>query len=276
MKALFTLSTVGAFVAVGVAVVSAVLWIIAALRHKKTAAKRACVFAVVVLTVCVVSNGIAYFNNGAPEPSGKPAAAEPTEPDIETQTEGTEPLTESESQEPQTTPTPVQKEPSEQPEEAQNTVEPTEPSAPDYDAMIAKLEAEVNATMKSAVEGNFNQATEAEITFAYYTGFVLVRTQHTGNLTTNLVKEGIWRDIGKTLSAVTFDTQGFEMILEDGSTIPCYGIERVGFNITDPDGTIILKAEYTKEAIQGNDWSSLNADAIETLADWKDVSPAIQ
>lgn len=288
MKTLFVLSSIGIAAAGIAAVILGLIWIVAAIRRKKTAVKKACVSAVVVALICSVVNGVAYFKGGAPERRNIPDNDDgekivTTEITKGEDTTMTPPAFESEtekkpetSKETESTKKPeITKEPetSKVPETSSTSEQPPEETVsnekPDYDKMIAELEKSVIDTIRNATEGKFSQENEVHITFAYYTGFVLIKAQYADNLTSKLIKEGIWRDIGDTLSAVTFDAEGFDMVIDEELTVPCYAIERIGFNITNPNGDIVLKAEYTKEDIQNTDWEKLTVKEIEALADWK-------
>lgn len=279
MKTLFILSSIGIATAGIVAMILGLIWIFTAMRRKKTAVKKACASAVAVALFCSVVNGIAYFKGGAPEQhnipdsdnNGKIIETEATKEDttmtpfvFESETDKASEDNKETDNKPKTSIEPESTLISEETPE-----EPISDEKPDYDKMIAQLEKSVIDTVRNATEGKFNQEKKAQITFAYYTGFVLVKAQYADNLTSKLIKEGIWRDIGDTLSAVIFDAEGFDMVINEDLTVPCYAIERIGFNITAPNGDIILKAEYTKEDIQNTDWGSLTVKEIEALADWK-------
>jgi len=283
MKTLFVFSSIGVAVAGIVSAILGLIWIVTAIRRKKTTVKKAFASAIAATLICSVVNGVAYFKGVAPEQNNIPnsdgsykkietkaakdesSATAPPVLDMNTDKE-TEAVKESEtSQEPETSSI------GEQVTEGSLSDE-----KPDYDEMIAQLEENVIDTVRKAAEGKFSHETEADITFEYFTGFVLVKMQYADNLTNELIKKGIWRDIGNTLSAVNFDAKGFDMVVNEELTVPCYAIERIGFNITAPNGDIILKAEYTKEDIQNTDWQNLTVNEIEALADWKDVSPNLK
>jgi hypothetical protein len=176
-------------------------------------------------------------------------------------------------------------EPSELPSTAQipNTPEP-EPSntppgpgqtaEPDYDAMLEDLKGSIEASAEAAVKGNFDIAIKPTIDFTPYTGFLLIKAQASDNLTASLIRKGIIADIRDSLEAIPLDAKGFSIPVGD-ETLQIYAVERIGFNISFPktdsygqkESVIILKAEYTTEALQKVDWTNKVTVDFEKLAD---------